>query len=315
MWRQTWPNHYPNFAVICRQHEKNILLHVCKLFTCPFVTLPYNNFSSLHSTEQGTVRWTLKSGGSSAGDTEKSHDMSWEALPIEMEEKILFNLSLAELAAVSSTCMTFLEVFQKQLAAQQKTLCDSAVDWFGLERIRGFATLADRFINDKILNFNLAATIDIFGAQHFTADTLYINFHAWSGDPVQTQIVRSQEMQLMLYPTSPEDLGWVSVLLALLSGMVPSSFQDGTRAVRIVLLPHLQITPADVIAHLAPVLPLVAVCTSRCSPTGPRMMIKERMQGGEGGLGANKGIALLEIGVQFQQAASMDCCHLAFRAK
>jgi hypothetical protein len=82
--------------------------------------------------------------------------MGWDALPQDVEEAILSNLSLVELARVSRTKSFFLTVFHKRRAEEQKALREVAAERFGSARITRIITLVERFYKRQLLDACLA---------------------------------------------------------------------------------------------------------------------------------------------------------------
>jgi hypothetical protein len=72
--------------------------------------------------------------------------MSWPALPLELEDLILANLSLCELARASRACHTFQSAFRKQLAIEQDARSQIAIHIAGLARIEGIVSLTKHYI-------------------------------------------------------------------------------------------------------------------------------------------------------------------------
>jgi hypothetical protein len=82
--------------------------------------------------------------------------MDWRALPQDLEEAILTNLSLVELARVSRTKSFFLTIFHKRRAQGQKALRELAAERFGSARITRIITLVERFYKRQLLDPCLA---------------------------------------------------------------------------------------------------------------------------------------------------------------
>jgi hypothetical protein len=61
--------------------------------------------------------------------------MTWSGLPLDMVEQILTKLPLAELARTARTNRTFLAVYRRRMAREQKAYCDLAFSSCGRERI------------------------------------------------------------------------------------------------------------------------------------------------------------------------------------
>jgi hypothetical protein len=80
---------------------------------------------------------------------------SWSVLPNELEELILANLSLTDLARISTTHSSFQRVYCEHLARDQKTRCNLAVECFGRERLSCIATLIRRFVKGEALGMDL----------------------------------------------------------------------------------------------------------------------------------------------------------------
>jgi hypothetical protein len=72
--------------------------------------------------------------------------MAWSALPRELEELILTNLSLLELARASRTCLTFAAFSRTQLVKAQDARLNLAVECFGHERIVALARVIDNLL-------------------------------------------------------------------------------------------------------------------------------------------------------------------------
>jgi hypothetical protein len=70
----------------------------------------------------------------------------WRALPYELEEAILANLSLPKMADLSTTCKRFDHLFHQKLAKEQKARYDLAVAQFGKERLARIADIVHGFI-------------------------------------------------------------------------------------------------------------------------------------------------------------------------
>jgi hypothetical protein len=93
----------------------------------------------------------------------KSHTMSWHDLSLELEEQILSNLSLVELALLSSTRKVFLAAFRKQIAEEQKVLCDAAHNWFGATCLKRAAEISSCFLKEHTLQMYRLGQIRIRG--------------------------------------------------------------------------------------------------------------------------------------------------------
>jgi hypothetical protein len=82
-----------------------------------------------------------------AGDMETPDTGSWNALPPELQELIVANLSLVEVTRISSTCRHFYAAFCRQLAQEQKARCDLAAGCIGHQRILRIKSLMRSFLN------------------------------------------------------------------------------------------------------------------------------------------------------------------------
>jgi hypothetical protein len=203
--------------------------------------------------------------------------MSWDALPVELEERILFNLSLVELARLSSTRNVFLKVFRKQLAEQQKALCDRADRSFGLERIARAAGHLNRFIKEGtvIQDGLFGLRVGILGNPNTYA--LHIRLydsmeHRW---PIRVSCAEKELITLDASIGHSFD-GWVSVVLVFLS-RVPWPFLHG-ETVRLCFPWQAPLTLVKVKGQIAPLLPLVARCTVEGLRPGAPIIIKEDRQ-------------------------------------
>jgi hypothetical protein len=106
--------------------------------------------------------------------------MSWPALPRELEELILANLSLRELARASRVCHTFQSASGKQLAIEQDARSQIAIDIAGLARIEGIAALIKGYLQG---DHDVKYSGGKFG--HISADgTLHIQWsHPYERQP------------------------------------------------------------------------------------------------------------------------------------
>jgi hypothetical protein len=68
------------------------------------------------------------------------------SLPEDVIGVILCTLSLIDLARVSPTCRCFYAHYSRQMAVEQKSLCDQAVGVFGLERIKCMVDVVQHFL-------------------------------------------------------------------------------------------------------------------------------------------------------------------------
>jgi hypothetical protein len=73
--------------------------------------------------------------------------MDWTALPYELEDVVLGNLSLRQLADVSPTCQRFDQIIRQKLAKEQNSRCDLAISRFGRERVDRIADITHSFLN------------------------------------------------------------------------------------------------------------------------------------------------------------------------
>jgi hypothetical protein len=79
--------------------------------------------------------------------------MSWNNLPRELEEMIIVDLPLFDLARLSSTRRVFQEMFRSKLQDEQKLRCELAVACFGRERISAIVTQIQRVLDGQILGW------------------------------------------------------------------------------------------------------------------------------------------------------------------
>jgi hypothetical protein len=218
--------------------------------------------------------------------------MGWDALPLELEEQILSNLSLAELALLSSTRKVFLAPFRKELAEQQKALCEEAYELFGDECLKRLADLCRCFLTGDTIQMTRLGGIRFMFLGKSGSDGLRIRLYGSSGLIWPMRILNEERWQISFDPVlGRTGCSWVPVVQVLLSG-VPLPFLDG-QTVRIrfsCLQPPL--TLVEVKAQIAPLLPLVAHCTCEGVGLGGSITIKERRQAGQVGSGANQGITL-----------------------
>jgi hypothetical protein len=102
----------------------------------------FDHFALSHATPSHTFHPEVPR----AGDVEPPTIADWRALPYELEETILANLSLPKLARVSTTCKRFDHHFRQKLAKEQKACYDLAVARFGKERLACIAELVHGFL-------------------------------------------------------------------------------------------------------------------------------------------------------------------------
>jgi hypothetical protein len=75
--------------------------------------------------------------------------LGWSTLPFDVVELILANLSLVELARVSTTCSAFGAVSRTQMPREQKARCKLAVRLFGQERTGRIVALILHLLKEK----------------------------------------------------------------------------------------------------------------------------------------------------------------------
>jgi hypothetical protein len=154
--------------------------------------------------------------------------MSLDALPIELEEKVLSNLSPVELARVSTTNTAFLAAHQQGMAEEQKALGARANEWFGRKRTKRFAEFLQGFFKEDMLDDDLAEEIGLFITWSLCMTGMRLNLDTLSGEPVQMRMHIVEGGFTISCPIKGRaDPGWVILLQALLSGVVPSAFRDG----------------------------------------------------------------------------------------
>jgi hypothetical protein len=218
--------------------------------------------------------------------------MSWDALPLELEEQILSKLALVELARLSSTRKVFLALFRKHLAQEQKVLCDKADISIGLERIKRAAVHLSRFLKKDIVKRDEEFSgVRMFSVGQADTFTLHVKLYDRIGCPWVMRIHRAEKGLITLEPTMGQmSPGWVSVMHALLSG-VPLPFLDG-QIVRMCLPWQPPLTSVEVKAQVAPLLPLVACCKCEGLAPGGLLTIKERMLANQAVSDTDKGVTL-----------------------
>jgi hypothetical protein len=227
-----------------------------------------------------------------AGNMLKSHTMGWHDLPLELEEQVLSNLSLVELALLSSTRKVFLAAFRKQLAEEQKALCDEAHYWFGATCLKRAAEISSCFLKEPTLQMDKLGKIRVRFTGKWGADGPILKLYDRVGSRLEMQIFRKEggliEFNPILGRIGP---GWVAVVQVFLSE-VPLPFLDG-QTVRVYFPWQPPLTLVEVKAQIAPLLPLVARCTVDGRGQGASITIKEPRHVGQVGSGANKGITLI----------------------
>jgi hypothetical protein len=83
---------------------------------------------------------------------ETPHARGWSAVPPELQELILANLSLVEVTRVSWTCKSFHAAFCRQLAREQEARYNLAVGCAGHERILRIKSLIKSILDDDGLD-------------------------------------------------------------------------------------------------------------------------------------------------------------------
>ncbi len=203
--------------------------------------------------------------------------MSWDTLPVELEERILFNLPLVELARLASTRKVFLGVFRKQLAEQQKALCDRADKTFGVARLKDAAVHLNRYLTKGIVVPDRLSGIRLGFEGERDTYALRIRLYSVVGHPWQMRVRRKEKD---LITTAPPygygHPGWISVVQVFLS-RVPLPFLDGS-TVQICFTWQPPLTLVEVKGQIAPLLPLVARCTVEGLRPGPPIIVKEDRQ-------------------------------------
>jgi hypothetical protein len=254
--------------------------------------------------------------------------MCWDALPCELQELILANLSLTELTRVSRTCRAIQAAFGRQMAREQKARCDLAVECFGHERIACIASLADRFLKGERVHPALDEGVIRFCSicadgtlrvnpnvgQRLTCEPadLPTEFWFWLGSPPSMSIVikptlagrvslccnRGKKNFITVYLRRDQDVKGLALVHALLDGCLAPTFQSHGLPIHVHIRRYTDYksvyTPQGLQAQIAPLLPFVSRYTfERKDLTGKAPTVfKEQARPWIRGLGANKEITL-----------------------
>jgi hypothetical protein len=241
-----------------------------------------------------------------------THIIGWETLPFEVQELILAQLTLMDLARVATTCKVFHAVFPGVVAKEQSARCNIAAECFGRGRITYIAGLVERIFKGEALGISAAKSkrgrsrcwISADGKAHgsrphphrFSLQNphdrdsmvccswrpyaggfpgLYISAFAKKGTEVYMQFDGKTGASIFVLPTANGDFEGVALVQALLSEGLSRICRDAGQPIHI----HVRglavssgLTKAGCKAQIAPLLPYGTHC-----PQVPSWWVEECM--------------------------------------
>jgi hypothetical protein len=230
-----------------------------------------------------------------AGNSHGPAVMGWRNLPPDMEEQILFKLSLLELARVSTTCRRFGDVFCRKMVEEEKARRRLTLLNFGQERIKSIVARVGGYLKGNIMKPSMVkgvtgkCWITANGAWHVRGSS-GVEDEEHVGDtpvsvsvsdevgcvsmtviaPNQSKVVLSifplrKLIMFRLWPLDDDDLEGIALVQSLITEAVAQGIHDGGVSFDIsiaawVVIGRCRCTSAGLQAQIKPLL----ACASQC---------------------------------------------------